>query len=71
MAEIDLRKHRERGGSLRRRLPQGAALQNYEFLEGPVEHDAGVIHRVQLSALFMAASRPLVIYYLIYGKTQA
>jgi hypothetical protein len=33
--------HRERVAALRRPLPQGATLKDYEFLEGPVNLDAG------------------------------
>ena len=73
LAEIELMKHRERVAALRRALPQGAALQDYEFLEGPADLDAGdePIHTVKLSGLFTVASRPLVIYHLMYGKKQA
>lgn len=72
LAEIELMKHRERVAELRRALPQGAALQDYEFLEGPADLDAGdePIRTVRLSELFTAASRPLVIYHLMYGKKQ-
>ncbi|MCU1319333.1 MAG: hypothetical protein JWP98_851 [Edaphobacter sp.] len=72
LAEIDLMEHRERVAALRRALPQGAALQDYDFLEGPVDLDAGdePIHTVKLSELFTVASRPLVIYHLMYGKKQ-
>jgi predicted dithiol-disulfide oxidoreductase (DUF899 family) len=73
LAEIELMEHRERVAALRRALPQGAALQDYEFLEGPADLGAGnePIHTVKLSELFTAASRPLVIYHLMYGKKQA
>lgn len=73
LAEIELMKHRERVAALRRALPQGAALQDYEFLEGPSDLNAGdePIHTVKLSELFTAADRPLVIYHLMFGKKQA
>ena len=69
MAEIELMEHRERVGA----LPQGAASQDYEFLQGPADLDEGEepIHTVKLSELFTAASLPLVIYHLMYGKKQA
>jgi predicted dithiol-disulfide oxidoreductase (DUF899 family) len=69
-AEIELMKHREKVAALRRSLPQGAILHDYEFLEGPVNLDAGdePVHSVKLSQLFTAADRPLVIYHLMYGK---
>lgn len=70
IAEIELMKHREKVAGLRRALPQGAILQDYEFLEGPVNLDAGdePVRSVKLSQLFTAADRPLVIYHLMYGK---
>ena len=72
LAEIELMEHRERVAAQRRALPQGAALQDYEFLEGPGNLDASdePIHKVKLIELFTAASRPLVIYHLMYGKKQ-
>jgi predicted dithiol-disulfide oxidoreductase (DUF899 family) len=72
LAEIELMEHRERVAALRRSLPQGAALQDYEFLEGPSDLEAGPepIHTVKLSELFTEAGRPLVIYHLMYGKKQ-
>jgi predicted dithiol-disulfide oxidoreductase (DUF899 family) len=71
LAEIELMEQRERVAALRRALPQGAALQDYEFLEGPGDLNANEpIRTVKLSQLFTAASRPLVIYHLMYGKKQ-
>lgn len=72
LAEIELMEHRERVAALRRALPQGAPLHDYEFLEGPASLDAGdePIHSIKLSELFTAASRPLVIYHLMFGKQQ-
>jgi predicted dithiol-disulfide oxidoreductase (DUF899 family) len=72
LAEIELMEHRESVAALRRALPQGAALQDYEFLEGPDDLDAEYepIHTIKLSELFRVASRPLVIYHLMYGKKQ-
>jgi predicted dithiol-disulfide oxidoreductase (DUF899 family) len=73
LAEIDLMEHRERVATLRRALPQGAALEDYEFLEGPSSLAAGddPTRSVKLSELFTAPGRPLVIYHLMYGKQQA
>jgi predicted dithiol-disulfide oxidoreductase (DUF899 family) len=70
LAEIELVEHCERVAAMRRALPQGAPLQDYEFLEGPADLDAGdePVHTVKLSELFTAANRPLVIYHLMYGK---
>jgi predicted dithiol-disulfide oxidoreductase (DUF899 family) len=72
LAEVELMEHRERVAALRRALPQGAALQDYEFLEGPANLDAGdePVRTVKLSELFTATSRSLVIYHLMYGKKQ-
>ena len=73
LAEIELMQHRERVAGLRRALPEGPALLDYEFLEGPADLNASdePICIVKLSELFTAVSRPLVIYHLMYGKKQA
>ena len=41
LAEIELMRQRERVAELRRGLPQGAAIQDYAFEEGPANLDAG------------------------------
>jgi predicted dithiol-disulfide oxidoreductase (DUF899 family) len=71
-AEIELMKHQERVAALRRALPAGAELREYEFLEGPADLGAGddPVHVVKLSELFTAAERPLVVYHMMYGKKQ-
>jgi predicted dithiol-disulfide oxidoreductase (DUF899 family) len=71
-AEIELMKQRERVAELRRQLPKGATIQDYEFLEGPTSLDAGdePIRKVRLSELFTAPDRSLVIYHFMYGKKQ-
>jgi predicted dithiol-disulfide oxidoreductase (DUF899 family) len=73
LAEIDLRNTRERVAALRRELPEGATIQDYEFLEGPMSLDDGdaPIKSVRLSELFTAPDRSLVIYHFMYGKKQA
>jgi len=73
LAEIELMKQRERVAELRRQLPKGATLQDYEFLEGPTSLDAGdePVQKVRLSELFTAPDRSLVIYQFMYGKKQA
>lgn len=73
LAEIELRNQRERVAVLRRRLPPGATLEDYEFLEGPAALAAGdaPARKVRLSELFTAPDRPLVIYQFMYGKKQA
>jgi predicted dithiol-disulfide oxidoreductase (DUF899 family) len=72
LAEIELMRQRERVAELRRRLPQGATVQDYTFEEGPVSLDAGdtPIRTVRLSELFTLPDRALVIYHLMYGKKQ-
>src|SRR5215467_10355766 len=71
-AEIELMRQRERVAQLRRTLPQGAAIQDYELLEGPTSLDDGdePLRPVRLSELFTGPDRSLVIYHLMYGKKQ-
>jgi predicted dithiol-disulfide oxidoreductase (DUF899 family) len=73
LAEINLMRQRERVAELRRHLPQGAAIQDYQFEEGPREINAGdaPVGTVRLSELFSNSNRSLVIYHLMYGKQQA
>src|SRR5690349_1387917 len=72
LAEIELMRQRERVAELRRRLPQGAAIQDYSFEEGPRELSAGdaPAHTTRLSELFSKPGRSLIIYHLMYGKRQ-
>jgi len=72
LAEIELMRQRERVAALRRKLPQGAVLQDYAFDEGPRDLAAGdgPARTVRLSELFTRADRALVIYHLMYGKKQ-
>jgi len=71
-AEIELMKQRERVAELRRALPPGAKLQDYEFLEGPPSLSTGdePVTTVRLSELFTSSDRSLVIYHLMFGKKQ-
>ena len=71
-AEIELRQQRERVAELRRALPPGATIQDYEFLEGPTSLNEGdePTRKVRLSELFTAPDRALVIYHFMYGKKQ-
>jgi predicted dithiol-disulfide oxidoreductase (DUF899 family) len=71
LAEIELMRQRERVADLRRHLPPGPALEDYEFIEGPVDLDSGdaPTRTVRLSELF-TSDMPLVIYHLMYGKRQ-
>ena len=70
IAEVELMRQRERVAALRRRLPQGAIVQDYVFEEGPANLDAGdaPIQKVRLSGLFTGPDRSLVIYHFMYGK---
>src|SRR5436853_7687295 len=82
LAEIELRNTRERVAELRRALPKGAMIQNYEFLEGPRSLDDGdePVTKTRLSELFTAPrlspdasgfnapNRSLVIYHFMFGK---
>ena len=72
LAEIELMRQRERVAELRRHLPQGASIQDYQFEEGPRDLDAGdaPVRTVRLSELFTKPDRSLVIYHLMYGKRQ-
>ena len=71
-AEIELMRQRERVAELRRALPPGAIIQDYEFVEGPIALDDGdePVRTVRLSQLFTGPDRPLVIYHFMYGKRQ-
>ena len=72
LAEIESMKLRERVAELRRQLPQGPIVEDYEFLEGPAELNAGdtQVRKVRLSELFSGPDRSLVIYQFMYGKKQ-
>jgi predicted dithiol-disulfide oxidoreductase (DUF899 family) len=71
-AEIELLRQRERVAELRRALPEGAIVPDYEFVEGPASLDDGdePVNRVRLSELFTAPDRSLVIYHFMFGKKQ-
>jgi predicted dithiol-disulfide oxidoreductase (DUF899 family) len=72
LAEIESMKLRERVAELRRKLPLGAIVENYAFVEGPADLSASDIptRTVRLSELFTAPGRSLVIYQFMYGKRQ-
>jgi predicted dithiol-disulfide oxidoreductase (DUF899 family) len=73
LAEIELMLRRERVAELRRNLPEGAALQDYAFEEGPRDLNAGdaPARTVRLSELFTRPDRSRVIYHFMFGKKQA
>jgi predicted dithiol-disulfide oxidoreductase (DUF899 family) len=58
LAEIELMRQRERVAEMRRHLPQGAAIQDYAFEEGPRDLNAGdaPVRATRLSELFSQAS---------------
>jgi predicted dithiol-disulfide oxidoreductase (DUF899 family) len=72
LAEIELMRQRELVAGLRRNLPEGAAVQDYQFEEGP--HDLGAgdapARTVRLRELFSKPNRSLVIYHFMFGKKQ-
>jgi predicted dithiol-disulfide oxidoreductase (DUF899 family) len=72
LAEIDLMRHREQVAAQRRALPQGPPVDDYVFIEGPADLDAGdtPVREVPLSGLFTAPDRPLIVYHFMYGKLQ-
>ena len=72
LAEIELMRQRERLAELRRDLPEGASVQDYQFEEGPRELKAGdaPIRTVHLNELFTKPDRSLVIYHFMFGKRQ-
>jgi predicted dithiol-disulfide oxidoreductase (DUF899 family) len=72
LAEIEEMRHRELVAALRRKLPQGAAIEDYVFYEGPADLGLGdePVRSVRLSELFSRPDRALVIYHLMYGKAQ-
>src|ERR1041385_3934776 len=72
LAEIELMRARERVAELRRALPKGAGIEDYELLEGPASLGDGdePVAKVRLSELFTGPDRALVIYHLMFGKKQ-
>jgi predicted dithiol-disulfide oxidoreductase (DUF899 family) len=69
VAEIELMRQRERVAELRRKLPEGASVQDYQFEEGPRDLNAGdESHAVRLSELFTEPNRSLVTYHFMFGK---
>jgi predicted dithiol-disulfide oxidoreductase (DUF899 family) len=72
LAEIELMRQRERVAALRRKLPEGAPLQDYQFQEGPRDLNAGdaPVRSVRLSELFTKPDRSLVVYHFMFGKKQ-
>jgi predicted dithiol-disulfide oxidoreductase (DUF899 family) len=71
-AEVELILQSEKVAALRRALPAGTPVQDYVFLEGPEDLDAGdAVRPVHLRDLFSVPTRrPLIIYHFMYGKKQ-
>src|SRR5262245_25357423 len=72
LAEIELMRQRERVAQLRRALPEGAAISDYEFVEGPASLDAGdnPVRTTKVRELFTKPDRALIIYHFMFGKEQ-
>ena len=72
VAELELMRHREQVAEQRRKLPEGPVVDDYVFVEGPADLDAGdePERNVRLSELFTAPGRALVVYHFMYGKAQ-
>jgi predicted dithiol-disulfide oxidoreductase (DUF899 family) len=64
VAELDLIDQAERVAALRRRLPADTVVDDYPLI------DVASGHRVQLSELFSAPGRPLILYHFMFGKAQ-
>jgi len=71
-AEVDLMEHREKVAEMRRALPTGPVVPDYEFVECtlPGPPHAGTERTVHLSDLFTAPGRPLIVYHYMFGKQQ-
>ncbi|MBV1853679.1 DUF899 family protein [Catellatospora tritici] len=72
LAEIELMRHREQVALMRRQLPPGPVVRDYEFLEGPADLGAGdePVTTVRLRDLFTRPGRDLVVYHFMFGKRQ-
>jgi predicted dithiol-disulfide oxidoreductase (DUF899 family) len=64
VAELELTDHIERVAELRRGLPADTIVDDYEFI------DVVTGDRVNLSGLFTALDRALIVYHFMYGKAQ-
>jgi predicted dithiol-disulfide oxidoreductase (DUF899 family) len=71
LAEIELMRHREQVAQMRRDLPPGPPVPDYEFTEclapGTPEE---ATRAVPLHELFSGPGRPLIVYHLMFGKLQ-
>ncbi len=66
-AEIALMRQREQVAAMRRALPLGPVVEDYEFLEGPRHLDDGddPVTTVRLRDLFSAPDRALVVQHVM------
>ena len=64
VAELDLIDQAERVAALRRTLPADTVVDDYQLI------DVASGDHVQLSELFSAPGRPLILYHFMYGKLQ-
>jgi predicted dithiol-disulfide oxidoreductase (DUF899 family) len=64
VAELDLIDQAERVAALRRMLPADTVVDDYHLI------DVASGDHVQLSELFSAPGRPLILYHFMYGKAQ-
>jgi predicted dithiol-disulfide oxidoreductase (DUF899 family) len=73
LAEIDLMQQREQVAAMRRALPPGPVVDDYEFLEGPrsLSDEDTPVTTVRLRDLFTTPDRPLIVYHFMFGKAQA
>jgi len=72
LAEVALMLQRERVAEFRRNLPEGMAVRDYQFEEGPRDLNSGdaPARTTCLGELFTRPDRALVIYHLMLGKLQ-
>jgi predicted dithiol-disulfide oxidoreductase (DUF899 family) len=66
LAEIECMRMREKVAEMRRNLPKGAAVADFEFIDAGAEP----FRTVSMSSLFTRPDRALVIYQFMYGKQQ-
>lgn len=68
VAELEVTLQRERVAELRRQLPEGPLVEDYDLLEASLDRAPGA--QVRLSELFSGPGRPLIVYQLMFGKLQ-
>ncbi len=70
VAELDLMRRREQVAQMRRDLPAGPVLPDYEFVEctSPDGSADGTDRPIRISELFSGPDRALIVYHLMFGK---